>query len=442
MISKIRKMLNEDNLEYEFLSPALEIEETPPRPFRRLLIWIILVIAVTTFLWSYFGKVDEVAVARGKIIPDGRVKVVQPIEAGVVREIHVKEGQRVKEGQILIELDPTIKGADVESSARGLSIHRSDKERLLAELKSEEMDPRTKGDLFELQRKLKGARESEYKAREDALKLIVVQKESALQAAESIMTKLEKTSAISGEQELAYRTLFTKGYASRMDMLEKQKEYYTVTHDLEAQRKLVRQAKDSLEEVRKNLEALRKEREKGLLSDIVDRERSITAFSGEAIKARKKYELDKLRSPVDGTVHGLAAYTIGGVVTPAQQTVTIVPFGTPLIVEAMALNQDIGFLKEGQEAEIKFDTFPFQKYGTVRGKVVWLSPDAVEDEKLGPVYKMKIEMERLKIMVDGKVIAISPGMAVSAEVKTNKRRIIEFFLSPIIKYATESLTLR
>jgi multidrug efflux pump subunit AcrA (membrane-fusion protein) len=200
--------------------------------------------------------------------------------------------------------------------------------------------------------------------------------------------------------------------------------------------------KESIEEARKNLDALQREREKGILSDIVDRERDIIALSGEAIKAKKRSELEKLPSPVDGTVHGLASYTVGGVLTPAQPTVTIVPSGTPLVIEAMALNQDIGFLRLGQEAEVKLDTFPFQKYGTIKGKVIWLSPDAVDDEKLGLVYKMKVEMERTSIAVDGKKIALSPGMSLSVEVKTNKRRIIEFFLSPIIKYATESLTLR
>ena len=145
---------------------------------------------------------------------------------------------------------------------------------------------------------------------------------------------------------------------------------------------------------------------------------------------------------MSGTVHGLASYTIGGVVTPAQPIVTIVPEGTPLIVEAMALNKDVGFLKTGQEAEIKLDTFPFQRYGTIKAKIVSISPDAFEDEKLGPVYKIKVATEKLHIAVDGKNIPVSPGMAVSVEVKTRKRRIIEFFLSPIVKYADEGLTLR
>ena len=450
MLKRLKNHFKNDNLEYEFLPPSLEIEETPPSPIRRVLIWVIFILVIIAFTWSYFGKVDEVAVARGKVIPDGRVKVIQPMETGVIRAIHVQEGQMVKEGELLIELDPTIKQADVESSAKALSIHAADKERLIAELNGETTGGRqwaignknkAKG-INEFQKKLKDARESEYKSKEEALRLVIAQKDNALQASEAILNKLEKTSAILIEQEAAYRKLYEKDFIARADLLEKQKEFHTIVNEFEAQKKIVKQAIDSLEEAKKNLETLKKEREKALLTDIVEKEKNIIAIEGEAIKAKKRYELEKLCSPVSGTVHGIASYTIGGVVTPAQPIVTIVPDGTPLVVEAMALNKDIGFLKEGQKAEVKLDTFPFQKYGTIKGKVVSISPDAFEDEKMGPVYKIKVEMERLYIAVDGKKVPVSPGMAVSVEVKTNKRRIIEFFLSPIVKYADESLTLR
>ena len=452
MLKQVKDYFKGDNLEYEFLPPALEIEETPPSPARRVLIWAIFAMVILTFLWSYFGKVDEVAVARGKVIPDGRVKVIQPMETGVIRAIHVEEGQRVKEGQMLIELDPTIKQADALSSAKALSIYTTDRERLMQELNGEgraisdqqsaaSKMQKLKG-IGALQAKLKEARESEYKAKEDALRLVAAQRESALRAAEAILTKLEKTFAILKEQETAYKDLYKHEYISKMDMLNKQMEFHSAEQEREAQKKLVSQAKDSLEEAKKNLEAIKKEREKGILTDIVDREKSISAIEGEVIKAKKKYELERLCSPVDGTVHGLASYTVGVVVTPAQPVVTVVPQGTPLIIEAMALNKDIGFLKIGQEAEVKLDTFPFQKYGTVKGKVTAISPDAFEDEKLGPVYKIKVTIEKFKIYADDRYIPIAPGMSVSVEVKTNKRRIIEFFLSPIVKYAKESLTLR
>lgn len=451
MRKRIKNMFKRsDNLEYEFLPPAVEIEETPPSPVRRLLIWVIFVVTISTFIWSYLGEVDEVAMARGKVIPDGRVKVIQPIEAGVIKAIHVQEGQRVKKGQLLIELDPTIQQADAASSAKTLSIHKADEERLWGELEANGEGQKVNGEgqkvknkeISELQNKLKEARESEYAAKEYSLKFVIEQRENALHAAEAGVLKLKKTTDITREQEASARNLYEQGYLTKMDLLNKQKELYSLEQEMEAQKSLTEQARSGIEEARKNLDALKKEREKSIFSDIVASEKSIASIEGEVVKANKRTDQEQLYSPVDGTVHGLASYTIGGVVTPAQPVVTIVPEGTPLIVEAMLLNSDIGFVKAGQEAEVKLDTFPFQKYGTVKGRVVWLSPDAVDDDKLGPVYKMKVEMEQQSLKVDGRDNLIAPGMTLSVEVKTGKRKIVEFFLSPIVKYTKESLTLR
>lgn len=451
----LKEIFEKDKLEYEFLPPALEIEETPPSPIGRMLIWIIFLLAISVFTWSYFGQVDQVAVARGKVIPDGRVKVIQPKEEGVIRAIHVEEGQRVKTGQILIELDSTIKQAEVASKLKLLAIYKSDKERLAAELKGEDFraglqtspltdtqDKNISPDIQEIQKKLKEAKESEYQAKEESLKLVIAQKESQLREAEAALAKLQQIVPIIRAEEKAFRQLYANGGLVKLELLNKQKELYSAERELEAQSMVVNQTKDGLAGAKKNLDALREERKKQTLNELMEREKYIAGIEGEVTKAQKRYEFEKISSPVDGYVHQLASSTVGGVVTPAQPVITIVPDGTPLIIEAKALNIDIGFLKAGQSAEVKFDTFPFQKYGTIKGKVVSISPDTIEDEKLGSVYKMKVELERSSLNIDGRDIKISPGMNVSVEVKTGKRRIIEFFLSPIIKYAKESFTLR
>jgi hemolysin D len=431
-------------LDYEFLPEAVEIEETPPSPFGRILLWTVVLLTVVAFLWSYFGKVDEEVVARGKVIPDGMVKVIQPRDTGVIRAIHVEEGQRVKEGDLLIELDPTITQAEVESSERSLRINRYDMERLKAELRGEEIRGTGKDHdkLLLLQKDLKQARESEHKAKVASLELVISQKRTAFLSAEESIIKLEKTVELVSKQEEALRQLAEKGYASMMEHLQRQKELVRSEKELNEQRKLAEQIQDSLKEAEKNLEALKKERERSILSEIVEKERTITVLEGEFTKASKRSQLERLYSPVNGTVHGLATHTIGGVVTSAQPIITIVPEGTPLVVEAMTLNKDIGFIHPGQKAELKLDTFPFQKYGTIDAELFYVSPDAQEDQKIGLVYKIKLKPKRLFIRVKDKNISITPGMAVTAEIKTGERRVIEFFISPFIKYVDESLTLR
>lgn len=437
--------MKRDRLEFEFLSEAMEIEETPPSPLGRLLLWIIVLLTMLAFLWSYFGKVDEVAMARGKIVPDGMVKVIQPRETGIIRAIYVVEGQKVKKGDLLIELDPTITQAELESTEKSLKINRYDIERLDAELKGWGMGKYNKENpdkLIYLQRSLKQAREDEYKAKVESIELAISQKRIALLSVEESIEKLEKTLDIVRKQEEALRSLAEKGYASVMEHLQRQKELVRTEKELNEQKKFAEQIKDSIKEHEKNLEALKKERERSILNEMIEKEKSIAILEGEVKKAQKRHQLEKLYSPVDGTVHGLATYTIGGIITSAQPVITIVPEGTPLIVEAMVLNKDIGFIRPGQLAELKMDTFPFQKYGTIDAELFYVSPDARDDEKAGLVYKIKLKPKKLTIRVRENEIPLSPGMALTAEIKTGKRRIIEFFISPLIKHIDESLSLR
>ena len=371
--------------------------------------------------------------------------------------INVTDGQQVRQGQPLIEIDPTINEADVESTVRNLSIRLTDKQRLQEELTGRSaplprvIESRIPPEMSAFQQRLKAARKAEYQAKEDAQRAVVEQRAEALRNAESILEKYRKTRDIIREQATAYEGAYKEEYISRMEYLEKQKELYAVEQEYKAQINAVGQAGEGLKEAQQTLMALKGERQKSILGDIMEGEKNIASLQGEMTKARKRYELAKLVSPVSGTVHGLQSYTIGGVVTPAQPVVTVVPEGTQLIIEAMAENKDIGFIKAGQSAEVKLDTFPFQKYGTVKGVVTMVSADAFTEngkesekdtEKKGLVYKIKVAMEKTTMVVDGRLVHFSPGMAASVEVKTGKRRIIEFFLSPIIKYAKESLTLR
>jgi hemolysin D len=463
LLKEIKQEYTKEDLEYEFLPSAMEIEETPPSPIRRILIWLIFAILIIAFLWSYFGRVDEVAVARGKIVPDGEVKVIQPLEIGVIRAIHVTDGQQVQQGQLLIEIDPTINQADVESTIKNLSIRLTDKQRLQEELTGKSIrlpnaiQKEVPPEVIAFQERLKIARQSEYRAKEDAQRAVVDQRSDSLRNAEATLEKYRKTRDIIREQATAYEGAYKEEYISRMEYLEKQKDLFTTEQEYKAQIDAVEQAKAGVKEAQQTLIALRGERQKSILGDVMEGEKSIASLEGDLVKARKRYELEKLAAPVSGTVHGLQSYTIGGVVTPAQPVVTIVPEGTTLVIEAEAENKDIGFIKVGQTAEIKLDTFPFQKYGTVKGVVTLVSADAFEEknndkdknkdtdkdaDKKGLIYKIKVNMEKTSMVVDGRLVNFSPGMAAAVEVKTGRRRIIEFFLSPIIKYAKESLTLR
>lgn len=289
---------------------------------------------------------------------------------------------------------------------------------------------------------LKNARESEYQSKENALLNVIKQREAELKSAELLLASFESKYSLLKTQEDSYKQLFESGAISKMEWMTKQNEAKTAEEEYESQKSTIVRFEESLNEANENLSSLKKEINTNLINQIVEKEKGIASIEAQLQKAQKLYEYQNILSPVNGTIHGLNANTIGGVVTPAQPIMTIVPDGTPLIVEGTVLNKDIGFIKVGQEVEIKLDTFPFQKYGTLKGEVLFISPDAFEEEKLGQVYKMKAKLEKSSLVIDGNDVNISPGMTVSAEIKTGQRRIIEFFLEPIIKYAKESITLR
>jgi len=445
-----KSFAKEDTVEYEFLPAALEITETPPAPLGRFTIWVIFSIIIFAIFWACIGKIDEVAVARGKVIPNGRLQVIQAMEEGIITAIHVHEGEKVKKGQLIIELDSTIKEADVDSLKKTLEQATIEKIILTAELTGKNVNKLLKEselilpseEVIKFQKDLKIAREQEYSDKRETLTIEISQRENELGMTQTELIRLQVKYKLLAEQVAGLKELYDIRSIPEMEYRTKKNELDLLEQDIKSQELRIKQARDQIREAKKNYDLLGQERKRSIMDQMNEKDKTIISITAELTKAQKKFDFQTLTSPVEGTVHGLNAHTIGGVVTPAQPIATIVPEGTSFIVEATVLNKDIGFVHVDQDAEIKFDTFLFQKYGTITGKVVHVSPDAFEDEKLGPVYKIKVKLDKYHFTVNKNKVAISPGMSVSVEVKTGKRRIIDFFLSPLVKYAKEGLNVR
>lgn len=203
---------------------------------------------------------------------------------------------------------------------------------------------------------------------------------------------------------------------------------------------LIESARAKISQAEQNLVSLNQNYSTELVQMVVEKDKEILEAKSNLDKMHKRYKMHNLEAPMNGKVSGIGAHTIGGVVTSAQPIVTIVPEGTPLIIEASVMNKDIGFIEEGQACDTKLDAFPFQKYGVIEGKISYISPDAFEDEKLGYVYKIRIKPDEEIIQLENKVLRMSTGMTSSVEVKLDRRKVIEFFL-PAIDYVKESFEL-
>jgi hemolysin D len=452
--------------ERAFLPHLLEIEETPPSPIQRRLLWTLLALVVVGLTWACIGEISVVSTAQGKFIPDGKVKQVQPVETSVVKAIHVVEGQHVRQGELLLELDPTISAAELEASERQLKITRMEQTRLASELSGKKPDYSTaKQDdtLVYLQESLRQSREAAYTSKLSQAQSAVSEKEAAFAAAQATLRKYEALTALATQREEDARPLLQSGAISRIDYLQLKQELLTHQHDWSAQSKAVEQARFAKTEAVHQLEEVRHGHSADIYTSLAQKVYDASGLTGSVEKSRQLFDLKSLRSPVDGLVQRVDVATKGGVVTPAQSLVTIVPDGTPLILEAALSNEDVGYVRIGQIVEIKVDTFPFQKYGTLKGTLVWISPDAEDkgaadsggsqgpngkpsgDSKAGKpayTYKVHVKPEKPAFVVDGKPAPLQAGMTVQADIVTDHRRIIEFFLSPVIKYLDEGLKVR
>jgi hemolysin D len=350
--------------ELAFLPAALEIVETPPSPIGRAIGATIIAFFCVALIWATFAHVDIVASASGKVVPSGRVKLIQPFETGVVRAIHVRDGQSVKAGEVLIELDPSITAAE-----------------------------RT-------------------------------QKEAERDTIAAMIDKLEANEPIIAQRVDIRKTLVDKELGSKLTYLETLQQLTENHKDTAIQKSRFAEANAAV----------------------------------AAIAARMKRQV--LTAPVDGVVQQLAVHTVGGVVTPAQQLAVVVPSDVVLEIEAMVPNREIGFVHVGQDVQIKIDAFNFTRYGLLHGRVLSMSQDAIlrdvqpdktKDNTPGAEstssepkgqelnYAVRVSLDRTQIQVDDTLANLSPGMAVTAEIKTGSRAVLAYILSPLLRHAHDSM---
>lgn len=433
--------------ETQFLPAALSLQETPVSPVPRVAIWVLISFSGLALLWAIFGRIDVVATAQGKVVPNDRTKTIQPFETATVKGIHVADGQTVKAGDLLIELDATAARADQNRIIGDLAVARlliARGKAMLAAFESGKMpNLQRPADVdeatFQEAQRLLLAQHGEYIAKLGRIAAEISQREAELRSTQELVHKLEQMLPIAEKRAQDFRSLVEKNFVSKHDYLEREQARIEQQADLANQRSRLKEVEAALRKARAQRVELIAETRRISLDNITDGQQQAAALEQELLKADSRKHLMQLTSPVDGAVQQLSVHTVGGVVTPAQSVMVIVPGNNPLEVEGFIENKDIGFVKPNQDAEVKIETFPYTKYGTIHARVISVSHDAINDEKRGLIYSMRVKMERTRINVDGTDVNLSPGMAVSVEIKTGKRRVIEYFLNPLLQYGHESL---
>lgn len=433
--------------EAQFLPAALALRDTPVHPAPRIALWLIMLFALITLLWAIFGRINVVATAVGRVTTNDHTKVIQPMEIAVVKSIHVHDGQVVKRGQLLIELDATSAVSDSErlrNEALTAHLEAMRAQAMLFALTNGKppqlgtIDGADADRMSSEQWQLLGQYQ-EYQAHQLQLQAEIARHRAELQTTQEQVVKLEQTAPIAQRRAEDYRKLFKDNFISRHGYLDREQVRIEQEQDLAVSKARVREIRATLAEVQSRQATLAAETRRQLLDQHNLAVQKTVSLEKELNKAEQHNRLMHLTAPVAGVVQQLAVHTVGGVVTPAQTLMVIVPYDNTLEIEAMLPNKDIGFVNPGQDAEVKVEAFPFTKYGTLHGQITQVSSDAIADEKLGLIYAAKVKLDRDTLNIGNKIVRLTPGMVVTVEVKTGTRRVIEYFLSPLIQYSSESL---
>ncbi|MES1024520.1 HlyD family efflux transporter periplasmic adaptor subunit [Gloeocapsa sp. BRSZ] len=475
----------------EFLSYELgkAVQELPPL-YTRLLAGSISLLVFGTIGWAHFSKIDEVAIAPGELIASAQVRPVRALGEGSILAVRVREGDRVNQGDVLVERNSDLPQAEVDRLTRSAQLINED----LKRLEAERTGAAASG--TDLQDQLLSSRMQNFEARQAAAiaeanrqaavinearvrwsrlqdnlvnaRATLANAQQNLVNAQSITEKAKSLLANAEKREASLRTLLEDGAAPRLDYIEAQNavlqaqagvtnaedgitnarsriteaqdRVVSIEKEITAQAQQVRQAEQAYQAARDQAASLASERQSEILTQLNRRREEQATVQGQLVQAKKQREQEVITAPVSGTIYSIKATS--GPVQPGEELLSILPDGEELLLEVRVLNRDIGFIREGMRAKVKLATFPFQEFGTINAEVISVSPNAVNDEKLGLVFPTRLKLEKNSLQVRGQEVQLTPGMAATGEIVTRRKSVLTFLLEPVTRRFSEAFSVR
>lgn len=439
----------------DFAPGLLSIQESPPARLPRAVMYTVGVLFVILLLWAIFGKLDIIASAEGHLVPETYIKIVQPSDAGIVQEILVKEGEQVKQGQVLMRMDTQLAKADEKTIGNDLALRSLQLRRIDAELAGRALvkkhdDP---NDLFrQIESQFRDHRQSYADVREQAQEALL-KSQHEYDSAREVLSKLQQITPILKQQADSYADMGKDGYVPQMTVMDKQRDYLEKSQDLRAQQATVAGLAASVNQAKKQIDQITSKYRSDLQNERVEAEGQHRKLEQDWLKQEHKSGLLELKAPQSGIVKDIATHTIGTVVSPGTVLLSIVPENEPLVAEIMIKNDDVGFVYPHQKVKVKLAAYPFAEYGMLEGEVTRIQADSdsdtqsqtkdqsqSKDKQQSPpsVYKAIISLSSQVLESEGKKLKLVPGMQVVAEINQGNRTVMKYLLSPVSKTLNES----
>jgi len=439
---------------HDFSPGLLAAVNQPPSPLPRLMLYVLMLLLAFVVVWSYLGQLDIVAIAQGKLIPQTRLKIVQPFEGGRVSEILVKDGEVVKVGQILMLMDTRLSEADTRKLQKELDAAKIQLRRIEAELTNQEFKRHAGDDetIFQQVAAQSRANKAEYTHALGQQKAILEQTEKEIAAARVIYQKLKETLPIHVENEEAVSKLGKTGYASRFTVLETQRQRIEAERELQSQEFEIQSLLAKKKEANEKIKQLTSANNQQLLNKKIELDNQVSQLEQDWLKQQYRNELMELKAPQDGVIKDLSTNTEGSIVPAGTVLMSVVPLDEPLQAEVYIDNKDVGFVTSGQEVKVKMMSYEFQKYGMLDAIVEYVGADASDratqaqgvesgnGQALG--YRTLIALSQQHLARNGQQFELRPGMQVTAEIKIGSRSVLDYVLSPVQRAVNEAGTER
>lgn len=418
--------------------------EAPSRP-GRIVLWVVSLLVGAILVWAFVGRLDIVTSAPGRLVPHTLLKIVQPTEAGIVRELRVREGEVVRAGQVLARLDPTLAEADHTALMNDLRNQRLQLRRIDAALADQTMALKSGDDparFAEVSRQ-HDARRKVFADSLEQQQALLAKAEHEKKTALDVLAKLEQVLPSYQRSAQAYEKLEKQGFVGPLASAEKQREATEKARDYDAQKGVVASLEAAIEAQRKRISQLKSGYESDLQNERIEVLERISRLEPALDKTRFKTRATELRAPQDGIIKELATTTVGAVVQPGTVLMTLVPQHEALYADVDIRNEDVGFVHEGQPVKIKLATYPFQRYGLLSGRIIHLGPDADAPSTRDPdriaTYKARVQLDQQTLTdPQGNRLPLSAGMQVQADIHQGERSVMEYLLSPVKKAVSEA----
>lgn len=433
----------------DFAPALMRTQDKPPSPFAGWLLKSLLLLFICLLAWALFAKLDIVAVAQGKLVPQTYLRIVQPFEQGIVKEILVREGEAVNAGQVLLRMDAKLSDADRRVTDNDLKTKQLQLRRIDAEMAGAPLLRNAHEDaaLFAQVETQYRSRLQAYQDAVDGERAALAKAKQDLQSAREVEAKLKQTVPIHKETADGWTKLANEGFAGKLMAQEKVRLHIENEQDLKAQVQNIESLKATISQADKRLAQITSNYKQQLQTERVDVALQVHRLQEELTKQDHRTGLLELKAPQSGIVKDLATHTAGTVAAPGTILMTLVPNNEPLVAEVWVSNDDVGFVRAGQPVKLKLSTFQFQKYGMVEGKVRTVSADASENQNNTPAsveigrnktalpltYKTIVEIKTSELVAQGVKYTLAPGMQVAGEIHLGDRTVLEYLLSPVTK---------